>query len=84
MPSLFQPRTTAVLLSQLNGQTLLQAARRNPRGIQALHPMQNGLDVVERVPLEIPPGATNLQYLRTKQSKLGHLFTNLDAKTVKS
>ena len=54
----------------------------NPRKISGLE--SYGLDVVERVPLEIPPGATNLQYLRTKQSKLGHLFTNLDAKTVKS
>lgn len=54
----------------------------NPRKISGLE--SYGLDVVERVPLEIPPGETNLQYLRTKQSKLGHLFTNLDAKTVKS
>ena len=54
----------------------------NPRKISGLE--SYGLDVVERVPLEIPHGATNLQYLRTKQSKLGHLFTNLDARTVKS
>ena len=54
----------------------------NPRKISGLE--SYGLDVVERVPLEIPPVETNLQYLRTKQSKLGHLFTNLDAKTVKS
>jgi 3,4-dihydroxy 2-butanone 4-phosphate synthase / GTP cyclohydrolase II len=54
----------------------------NPRKISGLEGY--GLEVVERVPLEIPPVETNLQYLRTKQSKLGHLFSNLDAKSVKS
>jgi 3,4-dihydroxy 2-butanone 4-phosphate synthase/GTP cyclohydrolase II len=54
----------------------------NPRKITGLEGY--GLKVVERVPLEIPPVETNLQYLRTKQSKLGHLFSNLDGKTVKS
>ncbi|MCC6396140.1 MAG: bifunctional 3,4-dihydroxy-2-butanone-4-phosphate synthase/GTP cyclohydrolase II [Bacteroidetes bacterium] len=33
-----------------------------------------GLDIVERVPLEIPPNATNERYLRTKRDKLGHLI----------
>jgi 3,4-dihydroxy 2-butanone 4-phosphate synthase / GTP cyclohydrolase II len=54
----------------------------NPRKISGLEGY--GLEVVERVPLEIPPIESNLQYLRTKQSKLGHLFSNLDAKSVKS
>jgi 3,4-dihydroxy 2-butanone 4-phosphate synthase/GTP cyclohydrolase II len=54
----------------------------NPRKITGLEGY--GLDVVERVPLEIPPIASNLQYLRTKQRKMGHLFSNLDGKTVKS
>ncbi len=31
-----------------------------------------GLDVVERVPLEIQPTADNIRYLRTKREKLGH------------
>ncbi|MGH7926533.1 MAG: GTP cyclohydrolase II, partial [Candidatus Binatia bacterium] len=54
----------------------------NPRKISGLEGY--GLQVVERVPLEIPPIETNLQYLRTKQRKLGHLFTHLDDKTTKS
>jgi 3,4-dihydroxy 2-butanone 4-phosphate synthase/GTP cyclohydrolase II len=54
----------------------------NPRKISGLEGY--GLEVVERVPLEIPPVASNLQYLRTKQRKLGHLFTNLDGKAAKS
>ncbi len=33
-----------------------------------------GLDIVERVPLEIPPNASNERYLQTKRDKLGHLI----------
>ncbi|HSQ75520.1 MAG TPA: bifunctional 3,4-dihydroxy-2-butanone-4-phosphate synthase/GTP cyclohydrolase II [Bacteroidota bacterium] len=33
-----------------------------------------GLDIVERVPLEIPPNASNERYLKTKRDKLGHLI----------
>lgn len=34
-----------------------------------------GLEVVERVPLEIPPNHENYRYLKTKQHKLGHLLS---------
>ena len=37
-----------------------------------------GLEVVERVPIEIPPTRENADYLRTKRDKLGHLFGGLD------
>jgi 3,4-dihydroxy 2-butanone 4-phosphate synthase/GTP cyclohydrolase II len=33
-----------------------------------------GLEIVARVPLEIPPNRTNLRYLRTKKEKLGHIL----------
>jgi len=33
-----------------------------------------GLQIVERVPLEIKPNAKNLEYLRTKKAKLGHVL----------
>ena len=33
-----------------------------------------GLTIVERVPLEIQPNEKNLEYLRTKRSKLGHVL----------
>lgn len=33
-----------------------------------------GLEVVERVPIIIPPNIRNIDYLRTKKTKLGHLF----------
>jgi 3,4-dihydroxy 2-butanone 4-phosphate synthase/GTP cyclohydrolase II len=33
-----------------------------------------GLEIVERVPLEVPPTETSREYLRTKRDKLGHLL----------
>ena len=33
-----------------------------------------GLQIVERVPLEVVPNAKNLEYLRTKKEKLGHVL----------
>jgi 3,4-dihydroxy 2-butanone 4-phosphate synthase/GTP cyclohydrolase II len=33
-----------------------------------------GLEIVERVPLEVPPSDASREYLRTKRDKLGHLL----------
>ncbi|PAQ12737.1 bifunctional 3,4-dihydroxy-2-butanone-4-phosphate synthase/GTP cyclohydrolase II [Bacillaceae bacterium SAOS 7] len=44
----------------------------NPRKISGLKGY--GLEVVERVPIEMPPKAENRQYLETKISKLGHML----------
>ena len=44
----------------------------NPRKIVGIEGY--GLDVVERVPIEITPRETNVHYLRTKKNKLGHLL----------
>ncbi len=33
-----------------------------------------GLEIVDRVPLEIPPNKCNLKYLKTKKEKLGHIL----------
>jgi 3,4-dihydroxy 2-butanone 4-phosphate synthase/GTP cyclohydrolase II len=38
-----------------------------------------GLSIVERVPLETRPNARNIEYLRTKREKLGHLLDHLEA-----
>jgi 3,4-dihydroxy 2-butanone 4-phosphate synthase/GTP cyclohydrolase II len=46
----------------------------NPKKIVGLEGY--GLRVVERVPIETPPSNDNRQYLRTKQDKLGHLFSS--------
>ncbi len=44
----------------------------NPRKIVGLEGY--GLQVVERVPVEMKPGEKNLGYLKTKKKKLGHLL----------
>ncbi|MQB00646.1 MAG: bifunctional 3,4-dihydroxy-2-butanone-4-phosphate synthase/GTP cyclohydrolase II [Actinobacteria bacterium] len=38
-----------------------------------------GLEIVERVPLQVPPKPENLHYLTTKRVKLGHVLNGLDA-----
>jgi 3,4-dihydroxy 2-butanone 4-phosphate synthase/GTP cyclohydrolase II len=38
-----------------------------------------GLSIVERVPLETEPTAENINYLKAKREKLGHLLSNLEA-----
>ncbi|MEK9628807.1 MAG: bifunctional 3,4-dihydroxy-2-butanone-4-phosphate synthase/GTP cyclohydrolase II [Nitrospinota bacterium] len=47
----------------------------NPRKIVGLEGY--GLQLVERVPIEVQPKEDNLKYLRTKQEKLGHMFQNI-------
>ncbi|MGZ4110041.1 MAG: bifunctional 3,4-dihydroxy-2-butanone-4-phosphate synthase/GTP cyclohydrolase II [Actinomycetota bacterium] len=37
-----------------------------------------GLEIVERVPLEVFPRDENIGYLRTKREKMGHLLEHLD------
>jgi 3,4-dihydroxy 2-butanone 4-phosphate synthase/GTP cyclohydrolase II len=53
----------------------------NPRKIAGLEGY--GIQVVQRVPLEVLPRETNIHYLRTKQKKLGHMLSNLEAKSSK-
>jgi len=45
----------------------------NPKKIVGLEGY--GLEVVARVPLEMPPTGKNLAYLATKRDKMGHLLT---------
>ncbi len=47
----------------------------NPRKFVALKGY--GLEIVERIPLEIHPNAQNLRYLKTKKEKLGHLLSSV-------
>lgn len=44
----------------------------NPKKIVGLKGY--GLEIVERVPIEIRPNENNIRYLRTKRDKLGHMF----------
>ncbi len=53
----------------------LRLLTNNPRKIVGLEGY--GLQVVERVPIEVSPKKDNLKYLRTKQKKLGHVIKNI-------
>ena len=56
----------------------LRLLTNNPVKFRALHGY--GLDIVERVPLEIPCTKRNERYLRTKAEKMGHLLTFPESK----
>jgi 3,4-dihydroxy 2-butanone 4-phosphate synthase/GTP cyclohydrolase II len=47
----------------------------NPRKIVGIEGY--GLTVVERIPIEVAPQESNVQYLRTKKAKLGHILNNV-------
>ena len=51
----------------------------NPRKVIGLEGY--GLKIIERVPIEIPPGEHNRRYLRAKKDKLGHLLPDDDHPT---
>ncbi|MBI5286938.1 MAG: bifunctional 3,4-dihydroxy-2-butanone-4-phosphate synthase/GTP cyclohydrolase II [Deltaproteobacteria bacterium] len=50
----------------------------NPKKIVGLEGY--GLEVVERVSIEVSPRKTNIDYLRVKKEKMGHIITNLEVK----
>ena len=64
----------AQMLSDL-GVRKIRLLTNNPRKIIGLEGY--GLEIVERVPIEMPANKSNLKYLKTKQEKLGHLLENL-------
>ncbi len=61
----------AQILNDL-GVTQMRLMTNNPAKYAGLEGY--GLEVVERVPIEIKPNETNREYLRTKKEKLGHLL----------
>jgi 3,4-dihydroxy 2-butanone 4-phosphate synthase/GTP cyclohydrolase II len=64
----------AQILRQL-GLKKLRLITNNPAKYIAL--AGYGLEIVERIPLEIAPGKDNLGYMRTKKEKMGHLLDNV-------
>jgi 3,4-dihydroxy 2-butanone 4-phosphate synthase/GTP cyclohydrolase II len=48
----------------------------NPRKIVGLEGY--GLEIVGRVPIEIPPNPQNVRYLTTKRDKMGHILESID------
>ena len=64
----------AQMLSEL-GIRKLRLMTNNPKKIVGLEGY--GLEVVERVSIEVPAHGSNLKYLKTKREKMGHLLENL-------
>jgi len=64
----------AQILSEL-GVRKIRLLTNNPRKVIGLEGY--GLEIVERVALQMPATQANIRYLRTKQEKLGHLLENL-------
>ncbi|HBV41176.1 MAG TPA: bifunctional 3,4-dihydroxy-2-butanone-4-phosphate synthase/GTP cyclohydrolase II [Desulfovibrio sp.] len=56
------------------GVSKLRILTNNPKKIIGLEGY--GLEIVERIPLELLPSPYNEKYLQTKKEKLGHLFGN--------
>ncbi len=52
------------------GLSTIRLLTNNPKKVIGLSGY--GLKIVEQVPIEIPPNAYNVRYLRTKKEKLGH------------
>jgi 3,4-dihydroxy 2-butanone 4-phosphate synthase/GTP cyclohydrolase II len=61
----------AQILASL-GANKLRLITNNPRKYIGLDGY--GLEIVERVPIEIPPNSCNMQYLKTKKEKMGHIL----------
>ncbi|MBA7636437.1 Riboflavin biosynthesis protein RibBA [subsurface metagenome] len=54
------------------GANKLRLITNNPRKFVGLSGY--GLEIVERVPIEIPPNKNNLKYMKTKKVKMGHIL----------
>ncbi len=61
----------AQILASL-GATKLRLITNNPRKFIGL--AGYGLEIVERVAIEIPPNSNNFKYLKTKKEKMGHIL----------
>jgi len=61
------------------GLSRIRLLTNNPRKIVGLEAY--GIEIVERIPIRIPANPYNERYLSTKQQKLGHWLTDLEAAT---
>jgi 3,4-dihydroxy 2-butanone 4-phosphate synthase/GTP cyclohydrolase II len=58
------------------GLSTIRLLTNNPRKVVGLGGY--GLKIAERIPLEVKPNQHNLEYLRTKSRKMGHLLKEVD------
>ena len=65
-------KTGATILLDL-GARQVRLITNNPDKVRQLE--QYGLTVTERIPIEVQPGKSNREYLRTKRAKFGHLLS---------
>ena len=72
-PDLRDYGTGAQILKDL-GLKKIRLMTNNPKKIIGLKGYD--LEIVERVPIEIPPNEVNENYLKTKRERLGHLLNN--------
>ncbi|MGD8534810.1 MAG: bifunctional 3,4-dihydroxy-2-butanone-4-phosphate synthase/GTP cyclohydrolase II [Candidatus Aminicenantes bacterium] len=54
------------------GANKLRLITNNPRKFVGLSGY--GLEILDRVPLEVPPNKNNIKYLKTKKEKMGHIL----------
>ena len=57
------------------GMTRVRLMTNNPQKLDAL--ASAGIQVVERIPIEIAPSDSTKKYLKTKKAKLGHLLSKV-------
>lgn len=65
----------AVLMLRDLGVKSVRLLSNNPRKLAAFD--TGGLQVSERIPIEIPPSESTRRYLQTKKDKLGHQLSSL-------
>lgn len=65
----------SVQILKLLGARKIKLMTNNPRKIRGLE--EGGIEVTERVPIQMNHNEKNAFYLKTKQEKLGHLLNGL-------
>lgn len=63
---------SAIQIIRSLGLTSLRLITNNPEKVEAVQ--KAGIKVQERIPVEVEPNAHNVEYLKTKKLKMGHLL----------
>ena len=71
----YEEMTRVVRVGATLGIKRIRLLTNNPRKFIGL--AGYGLEIVERVPIEIEPNSCNARYLKTKKEKLGHILNRV-------